>query len=213
MSEAISETEEQAKIEASEEEVVNDTDRCGRLRDEKGHFLPSDAAKCKHDKKKTEEKKEDPNVVKIKVVKEKKPKVPKNIIGKLNEMKERNASRFIESVIANNPSRIDIDGKVYYSENYVNKLNEEVDNAQKNEAEAIECMNEMKDGTETLLKASKDMLKEIDDNSIKVRMWKSLAIGLLVGSVIGFSIYMAKVYVAELGKNAPTAELKPSSAR
>ena len=40
------------------------------LRDEKGHFI----GKCKHDKKNAE-KNEDPNVVKIKIVKEKKPKM------------------------------------------------------------------------------------------------------------------------------------------
>ena len=205
--------EEHTNCDTPQDELVNNTDRSGRLRDEKGHFLPSETVKCKHDKKHAEEKKEDPNVVKIKIVKEKKPKVPKNIIGKLNEMKERNASRFIESIIANEPTRVEIDGKKYYSEKYVKGLWEEVDKAQENEAEAIECMDEMKKSTETLLDASRGMLKQIAESSFKHRLWKSLAIGLLAGFVLGFAINMAKVYVAELDRNAPTADLRPSAAR
>ena len=213
MSEFISENEENKTVHSQQCENEKTTFSRGRLRDEKGNFLPSGAGKCKHDNKQAEEKTEDPNVVKIKIVKEKKPKVPKNIIGKLNEMKERNASRFIESIIANEPTRVEIDGKKYYSEKYVNGLWEEIDKAQKNEAEAIECMDEMKKSTETLLDASRGMLKQIAESSFKYRLWKSLAIGLLAGFVLGFAINMAKVYVAELDRNAPTADLRPSAAR
>ena len=213
MSEKVTETEAQREVDTPEEEVIHNTDRSGRLRDEKGHFLPSDVGKCKHDKKLSKEKKDDPNVVKIKIVKEKKPKMPRNIIGKLNEFKERNASRFIESVISNEPSKIEIDGKIYFSEKVAKKMWDEMKTAQKNEIETIKCMDEMKKNLETLLDASRGMLKQITDSSFKYRMWKSLAIGLLTGFVLGFAINMAKVYVAELDRNQPHAELRPSAAR
>lgn len=161
------------------------------LRDEKGHFLPKGQKK----------EKEDPNVVKIKVIKEKKPKVPRRIVGKLNDMKERTASKFLESVIANTPNQILIDGKSYYSDKYVKKLKEDLELAENQENEAIDCMEDMKETTKDLLESSQSLLKELENTISKWKIWKALSIGLIVGYVIAFATAFARVYVVELEKN------------
>ena len=171
-------------------------EKATQLRDSKGHFLP----------KGQNTEKEDPNVVKIKVIKEKKPRVPRNIVGKLNDLKERAASKFLESVIANTPNRILIDGKNYYSEKYVKKLREDVEIAERQERDAVECMEDMKGSTQDLLESSKSLLKELENTISKWKIWKALSIGLLVGYVIAFATAFARVYVVELEKNNPPSQ-------
>ena len=162
-------------------------------RDKNGHFV----GKC--DKAKKQE--YDPNVVKIKVVKEKKPKPPKDIEGKLNEMKERTASRFIESVMANNPQKIDIDGKIYYDEKYVTRLHERLTDAEYDAANAKVDLKELKDNTVKMLEATDTMLESFKECNARRRIWKNVALGMLIAYVLGCATEFAKAYVAELEKN------------
>ena len=183
-----------------ENDTVTNQENKTPIRDSKGHFLPK--GQKPYQKKDTE----DPNVVKIKVIKEKKPKVPKSIIGKLNDLKEKTASRFIESVISNSPNCILIDGKKFYSDKYVSQLNEDLEQADRNEKDAIECMGEMKDTTAKLLDTSKEMLNDLEKATSKWNIWRAVALGLLCGYVIAFATAFARVYVTELEKNNQTAQ-------
>jgi len=164
-------------------------------RDSNGRFLSNGQKHCKDNDT------GDPNVVKIKVIKEKEPQLPKSIVGKLNDINEKTASRFIESVIANKPTCILIDGNKYYSEKHVSQLTEELDMAENNEKDAIECMGEMKETTANLLDTSRAMLNDLEKATSKWNMWRALAIGLICGYLLGFATAFARVYVVELEKN------------
>ena len=184
-----------------------------RPRDKKGHFLPSGRYDGKPPKEVSPEAKEDPNVVKIKVVREQKPKPPKNIVGKLNDMKERYASRFITSVIENNPPKLDIDGHKYYSDKYIKQLKLRVFDAETNEAEAIECMKDLKKNTETLLDCSKKLLADNGSLRISRLAWRTFALGLVAGGLLALTVAGAISYVNCIEKDPQKAALTPSATR
>lgn len=184
-----------------------------RLRDEKGHFLPSGAGKCSHSNKTTCPKEEDSNTVKFKIVKEKKPSVPKEIVGKLNDMNEHYASRFIQSIIVNDPDSIDINGKKYYGKKVVDGLHKEIEEATSETREAFSCMSEMEHCTDNLLVASKKLLHNYNEECIWRVRWKCLALGMLTGTAIFWILKGAVDYTQSLERNAPKAALTPSAAR
>lgn len=166
-------------------------------RDDKGHFIgKTDAGQ-----------QEDPSVVKIKIVKEKKPRKPKSIVGKLNDLKEKNASKFLESVISNEPSRILIDGKKYYCEKYVRQLQEDLEQAEEQEMQSLDSLKEINVGMEKLLATMENAETVLVEKDRTATFWRSLAIGLLAGFVIAWATAYAKVYVAELEKNNPPAQV------
>lgn len=86
-------------------------------RDKKGHFIPKKEAP---EKKAT--KPSDGETVKIRIVKDKEPKQPKDFKGRLDDIKERLATRFIKSVIANKPRHIVIDGIMYHSDTVLDEI-------------------------------------------------------------------------------------------
>lgn len=165
------------------------------LRDSKGRFVSE-----KGEQKPTE----DLTTVKIRVVKEKKPKPPKSIAGKLNDLKERNASKFIDSVIVHNPDRVSFDGRYYYSQGVVDSLKVKLGAAIK---KAVELENEAKEvekDIDTIEKAVDVMVQDNDEllETNKTLLtsknkWRALAIGLIIGLVASMIMRGCNSYVKE----------------
>lgn len=195
-------------------------DASGRLRDEKGHFLPNPNSTEKRRQKKSSLKKEiDENTVKIRIVKEEKPLPPKDFEGKLEDEKERTAISFIRSIIANKPKRIDIDGTRYDAADILvrccvalkkeRELNKEAETLIEAANTALKVANED-------LEESKEFSENIERSYYKLYLrktiWKSLAIGLVIGEIV-FGILPAAYRFAKnrwFSEKAPVVEQTPS---
>ncbi len=178
--------------EVSSEDRKTCTDATGRLRDEKGHFIPNPDKTCTHDKKpkRTRKQKEDENTVKIRIVKDDVPPPDKDFEGRLEDMKERTATNFLKSVCYHKPRSINIDGLCYYSEDVVDALTKSLSIEK---AECAKGLSTLKKAMDTIMETGKT-LEDCYDSAQKVRrsrfLWRSIAIGALV-TLISFCITTA----------------------
>ena len=123
----------------------------------------------------------DDNTVTIHIVKEKKPLPPKDFSGKLEDLKERTAIRFIRSVAARKPMVVKIDGLKYYSEAVFNK---ECEESMAKEEQLKSCTELMAKGVEVVAEA-----RMIAERLYKSRkMWKAIAFGMMIGWVTALAI-------------------------
>ena len=165
---------------------ANANDAAGRLRDEKGHFLPNPDKKPKR----TRKPKDDANTVKIRIVKDEVPPPEKDFTGRLDDIKERTATNFLRAVCYHKPKEVNIDGLRYYSQDYVKGLQREL-------ADERECSNIISIAFSKEIELNEEAQKEAD-NSIKQQkklqaalfVWKSianvsLAVLLTVGVILG----------------------------
>lgn len=173
-----------------------------RRRNAKGQFVPSKKLMAAQDTANKEKTPKPANEVSIKIVKEKKPDVPKNIVGKLNDLKERYASRFINSVLTNKPTILDIDGVKYYAEDYVKQLRDEIGVAESNEAEAISCFNILEKTSLSLMETTETIVKDLKVMTKHRNCWRGLALGLVFGLVIALMVKGTKSYVSALGTSS-----------
>ena len=167
-------------------------------RDDKGHFV-SHTAHNPNPKKKRSKTKDD-GTVKIKIIKDEESLPPTEFEGKLEDIKERTAIRFIHSVAARQPNKISIDGIIYVNAGYAAKRVKEV------EAERDELGNKMLENC-SVMKHAADVMDEqnellenkIKDN-VKLRrscwFWRSIAIGTLMVLVSYFGCKCIDLYRA-----------------
>lgn len=169
--------EDNKKIDTNEQPEMNESKKDEtnkRLRDEKGHFISS--------KKKdgATEKAQADNVVKIKVIKDKEPLPPRSFEGKLEDARERTATNFIKSVIRRKPSKISIDGEVYYSEAVYDDVKCKLDVEKESSARGIAVLQK---SMETILKTEK-CLEVSYDTCQRLRQskfwWRNIAITAII---------------------------------
>ena len=168
------------------EERKSDYDATGRLRDEKGHFLPKPDKTCQHDKKpkRTRKQKEDENTVKIRIVKDDVKPPERDFASRLEDIKERTATNFIKSICFHKPRVISIDGMKYYSAEamggWVRKYAEA-------KAIADKGLETVKNAVDTLVKTS-SALDDCYQAAQKVRrsrfLWRCIAIGLFSAFIV-----------------------------
>ena len=165
---------------------ANANDAAGRLRDEKGHFLPNPDKKPKRIRKP----KDDANTVKIRIVKDEVPAPDKEYEGRLEDMKERTATNFIKSVCYHKPRAITIDGHRYYSQAYVEDLKQKLADERLDGIRGLETLNDTIDA----LKKTSTALEDSFNSAQKVRrsrfIWRCIAIGA-VFTLISFCIITA----------------------
>lgn len=193
------------------EERKCDFEATGRLRDEKGHFLPSQDKTCNHDKKpkKTRKQKEDANTVKIRIVKDDVPVPGKDFEGRLEDMKERTATNFIKAVRFHQPRAINIDGIRYYSQGVVDELKGKLAEEQATAERGLETL---KKTMGALLKTGKT-LEECFDSAQRVRksrfIWRSIAIGTLAALIsFGITVSIEKRNAAKAKAQAPVEQVQ-----
>ena len=161
----------------------------GRLRDEKGHFLPNPDKTCQHDKKpkRTRKQKEDENTVKIRIVKDEDKPPERDFASRLEDIKERTATNFIKSICFHKPRVISIDGMKYYSEE---AMDEWVKKYAVASSTAYKCIETMKKAMATLVKTG-SALDDCYHDAQKVRrarfIWRCIAIGLF-SAFISFAV-------------------------
>ena len=164
----------------------NAKEYAGRLRDEKGHFLPNPDKKPKR----TRKPKDDANTVKIRIVKDEVPTPEKDYEGRLEDMKERTATNFIKSVCYHKPRAINIDGLRYYSQDFVEILKQKLADERLAGIRGLETLNKTMDA----LKKTSKTLEDCFDSAQKVRrsrfIWRCIAIASLA-TLISFCITTA----------------------
>lgn len=167
-----------------------DFEATGRLRDDKGHFLPAPDKTCKHDQKpprKRKTKKEDADTVKIRIVKDEVPPPEKNFEGRLEDAKERTATNFLKSVCFHKPRVISIDGLRYYSQDVMDSLAKKLVSEKETNEKGMETCKKLMG---TLVKTS-DTLDMCHKNLLRVRksrfIWRSIAIGV-IAAFISFAV-------------------------
>lgn len=187
-----------------------DFEATGRLRDDKGHFLPVQDKACTHDQKpprNKKPKKEDANTVKIRIVKDETPPPKKDFEGRLEDMKERTATNFLKSVCFHKPRSISIDGLRYYSQEAMDSLAKKLgDEKEANEEGLKTCKKLM----ETLVKTG-ETLKLCHKDLVTTRksrfFWRNIAIGVIAAFItFAVSVIVDKKNAAKV-KDVPTQVL------
>ena len=194
----------------TEEPRKCDFEATGRLRDDKGHFLPSQDKTCTHEKKPPRNKntkKEDANTVKIRIVKEETPPPKKDFEGRLEDMKERTATNFIKSVCFHKPRVISVDGLRYYSQDAMNSLAKRLGDEKETNAKGLETCKKL---METLVKTS-ETLEVCHKALVTTRksrfFWRIIAIGVIAAFIsFAVSVIVDKKNVAKV-KDVPTQAL------
>lgn len=160
----------------------------GRLRDEKGHFLPNPDKPCQHDKKpkRTRKQKEDENTVKIRIVKDEVEPPERDFASRLEDIKERTATNFIKSICFHKPRVISIDGMKYYSEEAMEELVKKYEEAK---AAAYKAIETTEYAVDTLVKTGA-ALDDCYKSAQKGFVWWSIAI-VLFAAIVSFSVVMA----------------------
>lgn len=183
---------------------ANANDSAGRLRDEKGHFLPNPDKKPKR----TRKQKDDANTVKIRIVKDEVPAPDKEYEGRLEDMKERTATNFIKSVCYHKPRVINIDGLRYYSQAVVENLKQKLTDERLDGIRGLETLNKTTDA----LKKTSNTLVDCFNSAQKVRrsrfIWRCIAIASVV-TLISFCITTAidKRNAASTIEKAPLVQM------
>lgn len=184
---------------------ANANDAAGRLRDEKGHFLPNPDKKPKR----TRKPKDDANTVKIRIVKDEVPAPGKDYEGRLEDMKERTATNFIKSICYHKPRAINIDGLRYYSQDYVEYLKQKLADERRDGIRGLETLNKTMDA----LKETSEALEDSFDSAQRVRrscfIWRCIAIGAIV-TLLSFFITTAidKRNAAKAIAKAPVVQMQ-----
>lgn len=164
----------------------------GRLRDERGHFLPNPDKPCQHDKKpkRTRKQKEDENTVKIRIVKDEVEPPERDFASRLEDIKERTATNFIKSICFHKPRVISIDGMKYYSEEAMEELVKKYEEAK---AAAYNAIETTEHAVDTLVKtgsALDDCYKSAQKGHMAHFIWRSIAI-VLFAAIVSFSVVKA----------------------
>ena len=165
---------------ADKDATLHNQDASGRLRDEKGHFLPDPDKKVK----KIVRKKDD-NTVKIRVVRDKNQLPKTDYEGRLEDIKERTATNFIKAVISRQPNKISIDGNVYYSKNVYDDIKTKLEYEKDNSAKGITILKKAMDTilqTEECLKISYSACQKIRQSRF---WWRNIAISAIVMFITG----------------------------
>lgn len=182
-------TDANADVSTQQDERKSESAATGRLRDEKGHFMPNPDKTCQHDKKpkRTRKQKEDENTVKIRIVKDEDKPPERDFASRLEDIKERTATNFIKSVCFHKPRVISIDGMKYYSEEARDEWVKKYAVARSIADKGLETV---KIAVDTLVKTS----SALDDGykrAQKVRrsrlIWRCIAIGLFA-AFISFAV-------------------------
>lgn len=182
-------TDANADVSIQPDERKGESAATGRLRDEKGHFLPNPDKTCQHDKKpkRPRKQKEDENTVKIRIVKDEDKPPERDFASRLEDIKERTATNFIKSVCFHKPRVISIDGMKYYSEE---AMEEWVRKYAVAKATADKGLESVKKAVDTLVKTS-SALDHCYQDAQKVRrsrfVWRCIAIGLF-SAFISFAV-------------------------
>lgn len=182
-------TDENADVTTHQDERKSEPSATGRLRDEKGHFMPNPDKTCQHDKKpkRTRKQKEDENTVKIRIVKDEDKPPERDFASRLEDIKERTATNFIKSICFHKPRVISIDGMKYYSEE---AMDEWVKKYAVAKATADKGLEAVKNAVDTLVKTS-SALDHCYQDAQKVRrsrfIWRCIAIGLFA-AFISFAV-------------------------
>lgn len=180
-------TDANANVSTQPDDRKSESAATGRLRDEKGHFLPNPDKTCRHDKKpkRTRKQKEDENTVKIRIVKDEDKPPERDFASRLEDIKERTATNFIKSVCFHKPRVISIDGMKYYSDEVREEWVKKYEDAKATATKGIETL---KQAMVTLVKTS----SSLDDGykrAQKVRrsrfIWRCIAIGLFSAFIVG----------------------------
>lgn len=157
-----------------------------RPRDKKGHFL---SAKGASEKKPSSS---DGETVKIRIVKDKEPKQPKDFKGRLDDIKERLATRFIKSVIANKPRHIVIDGITYHSDTVLDEILAGWDKTEELVKEQGKCLAK----GDKIISNGLSLMNLLDKRLSRVttsrNRWRMFGLGMsigFIGCVIVRSIY------------------------
>lgn len=183
---------------------ANANDAAGRLRDEKGHFLPNP----NKNPKRTSKVKEDANTVKIRIVKDEVPAPGKDFEGRLEDMKERTATNFLKSVCYHKPRVINIDGLRYYSQAVVENLKQKLTDERLDGVRGLETLNK----TMEALKKTSKTLEDCFDSAQRVRrslfIWRCIAIASVV-TLISFCVTtaIAKWNAASTIEKAPLVQM------
>lgn len=204
-------TDADANVDTQPDERKSDFAAAGRLRDEKGHFLPNPDKTCQHDKKpkRTRKQKEDENTVKIRIVKEEVKPPERDFASRLEDIKERTATNFIKSICFHKPRVISIDEMKYYSEK---AMEEWVRKYAVAKATADKGLETVRNAVDTLVK-TRSALDDCYLGAQKVRrsrfIWRCIAIGLF-SAFIAFAVMMAieKRNAAKAKETAPIEQVQ-----
>lgn len=185
-----------------------------RLRDDKGHFLPSPDKTCTHKpSRKPKKQKEDENTVKIRIIKEEQPLPEKEYEGKLEDVKERTASNFIKAVSIRKPRCISIDGNMYYAKSIVDSLRNSLNDEKESNESALGTLKKMHD----CIKTATETIEALDSDRTMVyrsrNLWRGIAFGILaafLSFVIGSGIEKWKAKKISENQTAQTVEVEKS---
>ena len=185
-----------------------------RLRDDKGHFLPSPDKTCTHKpSRKPKKQKEDENTVKIRIIKEEQPLPEKEYEGKLEDVKERTASNFIKAVSIRKPRCISIDGNMYYAKSIVDSLRNSLNDEKESNESALGTLKKMHD----CIKTATETIEALDSDRTRVyrsrNLWRGIAFGILaafLSFVIGSGIEKWKAKKISENQTAQTVEVEKS---
>lgn len=185
-------------------------------RDAKGHFLPRAkkpaARKPGARKAKPAAKgKVNDSVVKIRIVKEKQPKMPSSFEGSLDNERERVASAFIKAVKQQKPRSIDIDGDVYFGESVLltttEEFEKEVDGLRRAHEKSVQ---EGKELIETLVATGITVSELSQEFRRKAIFWRRMSIGLMVailaaGTMLGMALFELNAPKVQAAGQTPVA--------
>lgn len=124
------------------------------------------------------------NTVKIHIIKEKKPLPPREFEGKLEDVKERTAINFINSVVANQPKCINIDGQKYYSSEVMGWLEKKLLNSRIMNKESAEALKKSLEIMNDIGGVASELEKKLEKALFWKNLWRSLTIGCIIGTIL-----------------------------